>query len=107
MPQTPIAAQIHQPLDVGGDLTPEIAFHNVITINDFANLQHFLVGELRYSPLLGNADFLHDFIGLLGANAMDILQGNDHALVGRYIDTGDARQGSNSCYRSWKSPALG
>src|SRR6266508_6166051 len=39
MPQPSVAAEIHQPLDVHGDLTPQIAFHHVVTIDDFANLQ--------------------------------------------------------------------
>ena len=50
MPQPPIAAEIHQPLDVHRDFPPQIAFHHIVTIDDFANLQHFLVGELGHPP---------------------------------------------------------
>src|SRR5215469_11184725 len=83
MPQPAIAAQIHQPLDVHGHFTPQVAFHDVVAVDDFAELEHFLVGELRYPARVGDRDFLHDLLGLGWADAMDVLQRDHHALVGR------------------------
>src|SRR5690242_19832884 len=63
MPQAAIAAEVHQPLDVHRVLTPQITFHYVVTVDHFANLQHFLVGELGNPARRRNAHLLHDFLG--------------------------------------------
>src|SRR5713226_3356728 len=93
MSQPTVAAEIHQPLDVHSDLTPQVAFDHVIAVDHFADLQHLLIGQLRHSPRVGYSDFRHDFVGLFGPDPMDILQCNNDALVGRYIDAGDAGHG--------------
>src|ERR1700755_247564 len=98
--QTAIAAEVHEPLDVHGGLTPQIAFHDIVTIDHFANLQHFLVGELRDAPLVGNPDRADDLTGLRGPNTVNVLQTDKHSLIGRYIDTSDTRQGRLSFGRS-------
>src|SRR5262249_29635346 len=56
MPQPPVATQIHQPLDVHGHVAAQISFHKEIAVDDLANLQHFLVGQLRYPALFGDPD---------------------------------------------------
>src|SRR6516164_4381853 len=91
--QPTIAAEIHQPLDVHGDLTPEVAFHHIVMIDDFANLQHLLIGQLGHAPGIGNSDFPHDFTGLFRPNAVDILQSNNYPLIRGYVDTGYACHG--------------
>ena len=88
-----IAAEVHQPLDVHGDLAPQIALDHVVAVDHLADLQHFLVGQLRHPPLIRNPDLLHDFMGLFRPDAMDVLQCDDDALVGRDIDAGDAGHG--------------
>src|SRR5262249_23630025 len=87
MPPPPGGAEIHQPLDIHGDFTPQIAFHHIVTIDHFANLQDFLIGQLGYPALMGNIDLLHDFLSVFGPDPMDILQGNNHALVCGYVYT--------------------
>src|SRR5262245_50274401 len=88
MPQPTIAAEIHQPLDVHGDLASQVTLDHVVPVDHFTDLQHLLIGQLRYPPRIGYSYFRHDFIGLFGPDAMDILQCNNDALVGRYIDAG-------------------
>ena len=61
MAQPSVAAEVHQPLDVHGDLAPQIAFDDVVAVDHFANLQHLLVGQLGHPALVGIAYFLHDF----------------------------------------------
>src|SRR5271165_857426 len=90
MSQSPVAPKIHQPLDVHGNLTPKVALDHVVAINDFANLKHFLVGQLGHSPRFGYPYFPHDFISLFRTDPMDVLQRDDDALVSRYVDTGNA-----------------
>src|SRR6478609_9495248 len=90
MTQPPVAPQVHQPLDIHGDLAPEVAFHDVVAVDHVAYLQALLVGQLSSPPLFRNSYFRHDFVGLLGPDPMDILQCNNDALIGRYINAGDA-----------------
>src|SRR6476659_5225088 len=78
--QTPIAAEIHQPLDVHGNLAPQIAFDHVVAVDHLADLQHLLVGQLRYPTLHRDVDLRHDVLGILLADAMDVLERNDDAL---------------------------
>src|SRR5207244_2636791 len=72
--QATIAAEIHQPLDVHGDLAPQVALDDVVPIDHFADLQHLLVGELRHAPLGRDADLVHDFLGLGRPDAIDVLE---------------------------------
>src|SRR5687767_1174615 len=89
MTQPAIAAEIHQPLDIHRDLATKIAFHDIVAVDHFAHLQHFLVGELRHAALLRNADLGHDVLGGPLADAVDVLKRNHNALVGRNIHTGN------------------
>ena len=102
MTQPTIAAEIHQPLNIHGDLAPKIAFDDVVTIDHFANLEHFLVGQLRHATFLRNRHLLHDFAGLFGPDPVDVLERDDHALVSGYVDTGNTGHGLNSCCRLGK-----
>src|ERR1051326_5818428 len=90
MPQPAIAAQIHQPLDVHGHFASQVAFHDVVAVDDFAKLGHFVIGELRYPARVRKRHLLHDLLGLGWADAMDVLQRDHHALVGRCVAPRDA-----------------
>src|SRR5262245_9647415 len=92
MPQAAVAAEIHQPLDVELHLTSQVPLDQVIAIDHLADVEHLLVGQLRHPAGLRDPDFLHDFLGLSRSDPMDILQCDDHAFVGRNIDTSDAGQ---------------
>src|SRR5215467_709480 len=71
VPQPPVAAEIHQSLDIHGHFAPQIAFHHIVTIDHFANLQHFLIRQLGHPTLLGNADLRHDFLSFFWSNSMN------------------------------------
>src|SRR4029077_1574077 len=87
--QPAVAAEIHQPLDVHGNFAPQIAFHDIVAVDHFANLQHVLVAELGHPTRWVDVHLFHDFLGLLRPDAMDILQGDHNALVCRYVNTSD------------------
>src|SRR5262249_48748694 len=93
MTQSTVAAEVHQSLDVHGDLAPQVALDHIVPVAPFAVLEPFLAGHLLYPPIVRNSDFPHDFAGLFGPDPMDILQSYDDALVGRYVDAGDAGHG--------------
>src|SRR4051794_17855724 len=97
MTQAAIAAEVHQTLDVHAGLATQVAFDHIVAIDDFTNLQDFLIAELRYPALGWNLDFVHDFGGVLLADAMDILERDQHALVGRNVHAGNTGHRVLSC----------
>jgi hypothetical protein len=44
--QPSVTSKVHESLDVHGDIAPQVAFHHIVTIDDFANLQDLLIGQL-------------------------------------------------------------
>src|SRR6185437_15305052 len=101
--QSPVAAQIHQTLDVHGHFAPQVAFDDVVAVDHFTQLKYFLIGELRNPPRLGDRNLFHDFLGFGIADAMDVLERNHNALVGRYVD---ARDTSHFSYSLRPPPAV-
>src|SRR5262245_36467300 len=86
MAQTPVAAEVHQALDVHRNFAAQVAFDLVVAVNGFADLQHFSVGQLVHTAFRRNADLLHDLRSEFCPDAMDILQRDDDALVRRNVD---------------------
>src|SRR5262249_34009502 len=85
--EAPVATEVHQPLDIDCDLAPQVAFDHVVAVDDFTDLQDLLVGQLRHPALDRDVDLFHDFLGFLPADAVNVLQGDNHPLVGRYVHT--------------------
>src|SRR6185312_10257242 len=100
MTQAAIAAEIHQPLDVDAGLAAKVTLDNVVAVDHFADLQHFRVAQLADATLHRKLHLLHDFSGALFADAMDVLQRDQHALVGWDIHAGNTGHVRLSCRRS-------
>src|SRR5260221_4319713 len=100
MTQAAIAAEVHQTLDVDADLTTKIALDQIVAIDHFADLQNFLIAELADATLGGDLHLLDDLGRVLLADAMDVLERDQDALVGRDIHTGNTGHGLLSCRRS-------
>ena len=88
------------------ELAAKVAFHHVIAIDHFANLQHFLVAQLRDPAVDRDFDLLHDFGRILLADAMNVLKRNQNALVGRDIHASNTGHRALSCYRTVRGPAV-
>src|SRR6202040_3595583 len=97
MAKAAVAAEVHQTLDVHACLATKIALDHVVAVDHFADLQHFLVAQLIDTTVSRNLDLLHDVGRMLLADAMDVLEGDQHALVGRDIHTGDTGHELLSC----------
>src|ERR1700754_4059351 len=89
MAQAAIAAEVHQTLDVDADLAAQVALDEIVAVDHFADLQHFLVGELADAAIHRDLHLLHDLASVLLADAMDVLKRDQDALVGRDVDAGD------------------
>src|SRR5262249_45290587 len=95
--QSAVAAEIHQPLDVHRNLAPQVAFAHVVAVAHLAGLQHFLIRELRHPARLIDVHLLHDLLSLRRADAMDVLQGDLHPLIRRYVNPSDTGHSLHSC----------
>src|SRR4051794_10199327 len=100
MTQAAIAAEVHQTFDVDTGLTAKVAFDEIVAIDHFADLQDFLVAQLADATILGDLDLLDDLGRVLLADAMDVLERDQDALVGRDIHAGNTGHGLLSCRRS-------
>src|SRR6202045_1823571 len=106
MAQAAIAAEVHQTLDVHAGLATQVAFDHIVAIDHFTDLQHFLIAQLRDAAIFGNLDLLHDLGGILLADAMDVLERDQNALVGRDIHAGNTGHGLLSCRRSQRNGSV-
>ena len=100
MAQAAIAAEVHQTLDVHADFATKIALDQIVAVDHFADLQNFLVAQLADATVSRNLDLLHDFGRIPLTDAMDVLERDQHALVGRDIHTGNTGHELLSCRRS-------
>src|SRR6202042_1968522 len=57
MTQAAIAAEVHQTLDVHADFATKIALDQIVAVDHFADLQHFLVAQLTDATVNGNFAF--------------------------------------------------
>src|SRR5580658_7105863 len=91
MAQAPIAAEIHQPLDVHGHLAAQIAFDRVVVVDDLADAQHLVVGQLMHPPLRRDGELLTDLLGGGPADAVDIGEADRNPLLARDVDASNTR----------------
>src|SRR3954468_7056707 len=90
--QPSIAAEVHQSLDVHRHFATQIAFDQKVAVDHFADLQDFLVGELRHPASGVEMHLVHALLGLLLPDAMDVLQRYHDALVGWNVHASDTCQ---------------
>src|ERR1700754_1748498 len=100
MTQAAIAAKVHQPLDVDASLAAKVTLDDVVAVDHFADLQHLRVAELTDATLRRELHLVHDLGRALRADAMDVLQRDQHALIGWDIHAGNTGHVRLSCRRS-------
>ncbi len=91
MPQATIAAEVHEPLDVHGHFTPQIALDLVFAVDQLADARTSSIGELVDPTLVGDAEAVADLRRLGRADTVDIPQPNGYTLVGRDVHAGNTR----------------
>jgi hypothetical protein len=77
-----------------------VSFDEIVAVDHFADLQNFLVAQLADATIHGDLDLLDDLGSVPLADAMDVLERDQNALVGRDIHAGNTGHGLLSCRRS-------
>src|SRR5690606_9178780 len=80
--QAAIAGQIHQPLDVDRGLATQVTLNRVVGVDGLADLQDFLIRQVLHPALTRDAELVGDLDRLGPADAVDVGQRDDNALVG-------------------------
>src|SRR5450755_2287868 len=93
MTQATVAAEIHQTLDVHAGLATQVALDHIVAVDHFTDLQDFLIAQLIDAAINGNLDLVHNLGRVLLADAMDVLERDQDALVGRDIHAGNTGHG--------------
>src|SRR3546814_10879925 len=71
-----IAGQVHEPLDVHRNFAAKVALHGEVAVDQFADLEHFLIGQVLDATLCRDAKLVHDALGRCRANAVNISKGD-------------------------------
>src|SRR3546814_5277466 len=58
-----IAGQVHEPLDVHRNFAAKVALHGEVAVDQFADLEHFLIGQVLDATLCRDAKLVHDALG--------------------------------------------
>jgi len=99
MAQPAIAAEVHQPLDVHRDFTPQVALDAVFAVDQLADPQHLVVRQLVHPALIGDGQPAADFGGLGRPDAIDVAQADGDALIGWNVHAGNTCHAACSCAR--------
>src|SRR3990170_1964793 len=85
MAQAAVAAEVHQPLDIHGDVAPEVAFDHVVAVDNLADLHDLRLGQLADPALRRDSDLGADMFGEGIADAMNVSEGHLDPFVGRDV----------------------
>src|SRR6202043_2777171 len=100
MPQSAVAAEIHQPLDVHRNLPPQVTLDRVFAVDQLADAQDLVIGHLVNAPLDWNADPAADLESLGPPDAVDVGQPDRDPLLIRNVDASDPRHSRFSSKRT-------
>src|SRR3954463_12735082 len=76
MPEAPVAAEIHEALDVELHLAAQIPFDLVVGVEDLADGLHLRVAELLHALVLGDLRLLADMLREGAPDAVEVRQGD-------------------------------
>src|SRR5258708_34864883 len=102
MPQTAIGADLLEALDAESHLAAELALHLELLVDDLAEAGDLLVAELVNPRVRIDVGGAHHPGGRGWPDPVDVLHGDDHALVARDVDSGYARQISPAPVCAWR-----
>src|SRR3990172_9096253 len=86
--QAPVAAEVHEPLDVHRHLAAQVAFDPVVAVDHLADAHDLVFGELIDPPRFRDTDLFADLPGFRPADPMDIAEADQRPLLRGDIDAG-------------------
>jgi hypothetical protein len=81
VPQSPVAAYVHQPLDIQGDFGSEPPLNFIIAFYNLPQLIEFFLGQIVDKPGRVDLGFYTDLLRAGPAYPIDIGQGDIHMLI--------------------------
>ena len=94
MTQAAVAADFNQALDIQTNLTAQVAFYGVVTLDDFTQLSSLVLGQVLYAGIRIDTSLCKNVIGQLPSDAVDVGQADLYALFTGKVNTG------NTCHRN-------
>ena len=94
VPHAAVATQVHQALDVDGDLAAQVAFDRQLA-DLFPDLLQVAVGQVLDLLRVRDADRVADLLRGRAADAVDVRQADLGVLVRRDVDASNACHVSN------------
>ena len=91
MPKSPVASDVHQPLDVHCDFATKISFDPHLFVDDFANPVDLVIREIPHSRVRAHVRPLEQFLAGMESDAKDIRQRRLDPLIARKIDSCNSR----------------
>src|SRR4051794_28586150 len=89
MPDSPVAPDIHQPLDVHGHLGPERALDLNRSFDHLPQPRHLSIGEVAHARVRIPPGFAENPAAGGATDTKDVGEGDLHPLLAREIDAGD------------------
>ncbi len=83
MPKPAIAAYVHEPLDVHGQLFPQITLDSAVRVDSLRDVRDLLLCELLHSDLGSDIYFLQDGGRSYATDAEDVSQSDVDSLLPR------------------------
>lgn len=83
MAQPPVAADVHQPLDVHGHLPPEIAFNPHLFVDKFANPVDLFVSQVSHARIRIDVRPLEQSLAGVQPDPIDVWQRRFNPLIAR------------------------
>jgi hypothetical protein len=96
MTQTPIAPDVHKPLNVHPDIRPKVSFDGEFSVDDFSNAVQFLFGKVADFLVPVDVGFSKDFQRRRFADSEYIRQSYFTPLIIWYINSCNASQSTSS-----------
>jgi hypothetical protein len=81
MPQSPVTSEIHEALDVHGDLGAQIALDFVVRVDDLPNVIHLCIRQIVGLGVPTDAGLIENLPGRGAPNTINVRQGNLDALI--------------------------
>ncbi|MBG9885252.1 hypothetical protein ABE10_01355 [Bacillus toyonensis] len=88
MTEALVGADLDLAADVGRHLTAKVTLHLVVGLDVVAERDELVVAEVLHTDRLIDLGGLEDLHGAGTANAVDVGEGDHHALVARDVDAG-------------------